>query len=184
MIAQKIYLSASQQPWNMYADGIFNEEEVCHSYINLLKPDLEAKGYLVRVSDPKKTMYDNIAEANAWIKKLPNGLYDGAYISHHTNAFRGKNDGTLGLCYPSEASRMLTRFLYGEIAPITKASDEGIRETKGLAELSKTNMPSSLMEIVYHDNIADMKDFMLNMHKVAPAEVRAIEQYNMWYYRR
>jgi N-acetylmuramoyl-L-alanine amidase len=168
----KIYLSASQQPWNIYADGIFNEEEVTHAYINLLKPDLEAKGHIVRVSDPKKTMNDNIAEANAWGADI--------YISHHTNAFRGKNDGTLGLCYPSEASRMLTRFLYGEIAPITKASDEGIREVKNLAELSKTKMPSSLMEIVYHDNIADMKDFILNMGKVVAAEVRAIEQYNMW----
>jgi N-acetylmuramoyl-L-alanine amidase len=184
MDAFKIYLSASQQPWNMYADGIFNEEEVCHAYINLLKPDLEAKGYLVKVSDPKKTMNDNIAEANAWIKKLPNGLYDGVYISHHTNAFRGKNDGTLGLCYPSEASRMLTRFLYGEIAPMTKASDEGIREDKTLAELKRTNMPASLIEIVYHDNVADMKDFMLNMGKVKAAEVRAIEQYKMWYCKR
>jgi N-acetylmuramoyl-L-alanine amidase len=180
MDAFKIYLSSSQQPWNMYADGVFNEEEVCHAYINLLKPKLETAGYLVKVSDPAKTMMDNIAEANAWIKKLPNGMYDGAYISHHTNAFRGKNDGTLGLCYPSEFSRMLTRFLYGEIAPMTKASDEGIRETKGLAELNKTKMPSSLIEIVYHDNVADMKDFMLNADKIADGEIRGIKQYSLW----
>ncbi|HUV85288.1 MAG TPA: N-acetylmuramoyl-L-alanine amidase [Methanosarcinales archaeon] len=176
----KIYLSASQQPNNIYADKVFTEEEVCHSYVNLLKPKLEAKGYEVKVSDPKKTMNDNIAEANAWMKKLPNGKYDGIYISHHTNAFDGKHDGTLGLYYPSAESRMLTMFLYGEIAPITKATDEGMREGKDLVELKKTRMIATLIEIVYHDNVADMKDFMLNMDKIADAEVRGIEQYRLW----
>jgi N-acetylmuramoyl-L-alanine amidase len=168
----KIYLSASQQPWNIYAAPQFNEEEVCHSYINLLKPKLEAKGYIVRVSDPKKTMMDNINEANVWKAD--------AYISHHTNAFNSKNDGTLGLFYPSEKSRMLTMFLYGEIARVTKSTDEGMREGKNLAELKKTHMPASLIEIVYHDNVADMKDFMLNMDKIADAEVKGIELYSTW----
>jgi N-acetylmuramoyl-L-alanine amidase len=172
MKALKVYLSASQQPNNIYADKIFTEEEVCHSYINLLKPKLEAKGYIVKVSDPTKGMYDNIAEANAWGADI--------YISHHTNAFDTKHDGTLGLYYPSEKSRMLTMFLYGEIARVTKSTDEGMREGKNLAELRKTKMPASLIEIVYHDNVKDMKDFMLNMDKVADAEVRGIEQYKMW----
>jgi N-acetylmuramoyl-L-alanine amidase len=168
----KIYLSASQQPNNIYVGKIFNEEEVCHSYINLLKPKLEAKGHIVKVSDPAKGMYDNIAEANAWGADI--------YISHHTNAFDTKHDGTLGLYYPSEKSRMLTMFLYGEIAPITKSTDEGMRNGKNLAELKKTRMPATLIEIVYHDNTADMKDFMLNMDKIADAEVRGIELYKIW----
>jgi N-acetylmuramoyl-L-alanine amidase len=153
----KIYLSASQQDKNIYADKIFTEEEVCHSYINQLKPKLEAKGHIVKVSDPAKTMNDNIAEANAWGADI--------YISHHTNAFDTKHDGTLGLYYPSEKSRMLTMFVYGEVAKATKSTDEGMREGKGLAELKKTKMPATLIEIVYHDNIPDMKDFMLNMEK-------------------
>jgi N-acetylmuramoyl-L-alanine amidase len=176
----KIYLSASQQPGNLYVAPQFTEEEVTHSYINLLKPKLEAKGYIVKVSDPAKGMYDNIAEANAWIKKLPNGKYDGIYLAKHTNAFDTKHDGTLGLFYPSEASRMLTMFIYGEVARVTKSTDEGMREGKGLAELNKTHMPASLIEIVYHDNVQDMKDFMLNMDKIADAEVKGIEQYKMW----
>jgi N-acetylmuramoyl-L-alanine amidase len=168
----KIYLSASQQPLNQYADKVFTEEEVTHSYINLLKPKLEAKGHIIKVSDPAKTMMDNIAEANAWGADI--------YISHHTNAFDGKHDGTLGLYYPTEKSRMLTMFLYGEIARVTKSTDEGMREGKGLAELKKTKMTATLIEIVYHDNVQDMKDFMLNMDKIADAEVRGIEQYKMW----
>jgi N-acetylmuramoyl-L-alanine amidase len=168
----KIYLSASQQPGNLYVAPQFTEEEVTHSYINLLKPKLEAKGHIVKVSDPAKSMYDNIAEANAWKAD--------AYISHHTNAFNSKNDGTLGLFYPSEKSRMLTMFLYGEIARVTKSTDEGMREGKNLAELKKTHMPASLIEIVYHDNVADMKDFMLNMDKIADAEVKGIELYSTW----
>jgi N-acetylmuramoyl-L-alanine amidase len=168
----KIYLSASQQPDNVYADKVFTEEEVTHAYINVLKPKLEAKGHIVKVSEPAKSMYDNIAEANAWGADI--------YISHHTNAFDTKHDGTLGLYYPTEKSRMLTMFLYGEIARVTKSTDEGMREGKGLAELKKTKMTATLIEIVYHDNVADMKDFMLNMDKIADAEVRGIEQYKMW----
>jgi N-acetylmuramoyl-L-alanine amidase len=168
----KIYLSASQQPNNKYVGGIFTEEESCHAYVNLLKPKLEAKGHTVKVSDPAKTMLDNIAEANAWKADI--------YISHHTNAFDTKHDGTLGLFYPSEKSRMLTMFLYGEIAKVTKSTDEGMREGKGLAELRKTKMPATLIEIIYHDNLADMKDFMLNMDKVANAETWGIELYKSW----
>jgi N-acetylmuramoyl-L-alanine amidase len=55
-----------------------------------------------------------------------------------------------------------------------------MREGKGLAELKKTKMTATLIEIVYHDNVQDMKDFMLNMDKIADAEVRGIEQYKMW----
>jgi N-acetylmuramoyl-L-alanine amidase len=168
----KIYLSASQQDKNIYIDKVFTEEEVTHSYINLLKPKLEAKEYTVMLSDPKKEMMDNINDANKWGADI--------YISHHTNAFDTKHDGTLGLFYPTEKSRMLTMFLYGEIARVTKATDEGMREGKGLAELKKTNMPATLIEIVYHDNVQDMKDFMLNMDKIADAEVKGIEQYKMW----
>jgi N-acetylmuramoyl-L-alanine amidase len=168
----KIYLSASQQPGNLYVAPQFTEEEVTHTYINVLKPKLEAKGHIVKVSEPAKGMYDNIAEANAWGADI--------YISHHTNAFDTKHDGTLGLYYPTEKSRMLTMFLYGEIARVTKSTDEGMREGKGLAELKKTKMPATLIEIVYHDNVQDMKDFMLNMDKIADAEVRGIEQYKMW----
>jgi N-acetylmuramoyl-L-alanine amidase len=71
-------------------------------------------------------------------------------------------------------------FVYGEVAKATKSTDEGMREGKGLAELKKTKMPATLIEIVYHDNIQDMKDFMLNMDKITDAEVRGIEQYKLW----
>jgi len=168
----KIYLSASQQPLNKYAANMFSEEEVMHALIHLEEPLFKKLGYQVKLSDPKKTMNDNINEANTWIKKMPNGRYEGIYIAHHSNAFKGKNDGTLGLHYPSTNSKLLTQYLYNEIAKVTPSSDEGLRAAPELAELRKTNMPASLIEYFYHDNVSDMKAGLLNLQQLAEATVR------------
>jgi N-acetylmuramoyl-L-alanine amidase len=165
----KIYLSASQQPLNQYADKVFTEEEVMHAYVKIVKKLLEFEGYEVKISDPAKTMNDNIAEANAWKADI--------YISHHTNAFDGKHDGTLGLYYPSENSKQLTKFIYDEVAKVTPSTDEGMREGKGLAELRKTKMPATLIELFYHDNINDMKNGILKLNEIAEAEVQGILKY-------
>jgi N-acetylmuramoyl-L-alanine amidase len=168
----KIYLSASQQPLNQYADKVFTEEEVMHAYVKIVKKLLEFEGYEVKISDPAKTMNDNIAEANAWKADI--------YISHHTNAFDGKHDGTLGLYYPSENSKQLTKFIYDEVAKVTPSTDEGMREGKGLAELRKTKMPATLIELFYHDNINDMKNGILKLNEIAEAEVQGILKYITW----
>jgi N-acetylmuramoyl-L-alanine amidase len=165
----KIYLSASQQPNNKYTTTPFSEEDVMHLYVKILKKLLEFEGFEIKVSDPTKTMMDNIAEANAWEADM--------YISHHTNAFNGKNDGTLGLYYPSEKSKQLTKCIYDEVAKVTPSTDEGMREGKGLAELRKTNMPATLIELFYHDNINDMKNGILKLNELAEAETQGILKY-------
>jgi N-acetylmuramoyl-L-alanine amidase len=168
----KIYLSASQQPLNQYADKVFTEEEVMHAYVKIVKGLLELEGYEVKMSDPVKTMMDNIAEANAWKADI--------YISHHTNAYDGKHDGTLGLYYPTEKSKQLTKFIYDEVSKVTPSTDEGMREGKGLAELKKTNMPATLIELFYHDNINDMKNGILKLNELAEAETHGILKYIQW----
>jgi N-acetylmuramoyl-L-alanine amidase len=168
----KIYLSASQQPNNKYTGTPFSEEDIMHLYVKIVKKLLEFEGFEIKVSDPAKTMLDNIAEANAWKADV--------YIAHHTNAYQGKNDGTLGLYYPSTKSKQLTKFIYDEVAKVTPSSDEGMREGKDLAELRKTNMPATLIELFYHDNANDMKNGVLLLNEIAAAEVKGILNYIKW----
>ncbi|HCJ56197.1 MAG TPA: hypothetical protein DHV55_01500 [Clostridiaceae bacterium] len=153
----------------MYADRVFNEEEVIHKLIELEKPLLVKLGHEVKCSNISKTMYDNVSEANDWKADI--------YIAQHSNACTGKNDGTLGLYYPSVKSKLLTKCIYEEVAKTTPSSDEGMREGKELYELRKTSMPATLIEMFYHDNIADMKFGLLNLDKIAEAVVRGIDKY-------
>ena len=167
---KKIYLSASQQPANIYYGRNFNEEEVMHKLIQLEKPMLEKLGYEVKISDAKFTLQDNITEANTWKADI--------YISHHSNASgTGKNDGTLGLFYPSAKSKLLTKCVYDEVAAVTPSTDEGMREGKGLIELTRTKMPATLIEVAYHDNKEDMRFIMLHLDRIAEAVVRGIDKY-------
>lgn len=172
MKVEKIYLSASQQPNNEYADKAFTEEEAMHIYVrDFLAPEVIALGYQVKVSDPKNDMNINIEEGNAFLGSL------GLYISHHTNASgTGKNDGTLVLAFPSPRSQILANELYKAISPITPATDEGIRLDPGLAELRRTHSTACLIEIFYHDNLADMKWGITHFAQIAKAEAQAIDK--------
>ena len=164
----KIYLSASQQPKNLYADGMFTEQEVMHSLIRQATPYLMIFGHEVKIS-PIQTMRDNINEANTWGADI--------YVSLHTNASgTGKNDGTLAL-YTSEAGKALAQSIYDELSPITPSSDEGLRKELGLSELKDTKMPSTIIEVAYHDNKKDAKFILLNLDKIAIAIAKGIIRY-------
>lgn len=172
----KIYLSASQQPWNVYIGGQFTEEELMHIYLNdYLAPRLRARSYDIMVSDKNKEMPDNVAEANAWMGSK------GLYLAHHSNATGiegSNNDGTLILIHGSVKSKFLGKCLYDEIAPITPATDEGIRVEPKLYELRKTASVAALMELFYHDNLEDMKWALTHLGHIADAEVRAIDTFH------
>jgi N-acetylmuramoyl-L-alanine amidase len=171
----KIYLSASQQPWNVYVGGQFTEEEAMHIYLkDHLAPKLRIKGYDVKVSDPNKTIQENVEEANEWMGSK------GLYLAHHTNATGledSKNDGTLVLIYGSVKSQFLGKCLYDAIAPVTPTTDEGIRIDPKLYELRKTSSVAALIELFYHDNLEDMKWGITHFDQIADAEIRGIDAY-------
>lgn len=168
----KIYLSASQQDKNIYADKVFTEQEVMNMLINLAKPLLEQQGHIVKTSTFGKTLTDNINEGNKWGADI--------YISFHTNASsNGKADGALGLYYPtSKKGKLLCECIYNEVKNILPDIDDGIKNRKDLAELYRTSMPACLIEFYYHDNIKNMKDGILNLQRYAEAVVKGIEKYS------
>jgi N-acetylmuramoyl-L-alanine amidase len=163
----KIYISPSQQPKNIYADGLFTEQEVMHALARYVYSYLDIFGYEVKTS-LVQTMRDNINEGNAW------GA--GIYVALHSNAFNGIGDGTLVL-YTSEEGKKLAQSIYNELAPITPSSDEGIRKEPGLAELKDTDMPAVIIEVAYHDNKEDMKFILLNLDRIALAIAKGIIKY-------
>lgn len=82
VILMKIYLSASQQDKNIYADKVFTEQEVMHKLIQLEKPLLEKLGHEAKTSTMAvgKTRMNNIVEANIWKADI--------YIVHHTKRIK------------------------------------------------------------------------------------------------
>jgi len=166
----KIYLSASQQPFNMYADGVFTEEEVMHAYVhNYLFPALDRTGlYDIKCSDQKGDLYQNISEGNMHMGR------HGLYLSHHTNAATTKNDGLLVLTSGSHKSNIAARIMYDELKNVNGNSDEGIRAQPTFAELYRTKSPALIIELFYHDNLLDMRQGILQLQQYAEAEVIAI----------
>lgn len=162
----KIYVSASQQPFNVYYDGLFNEQEVMQSIAQKVGTKLRYLGFDVKVS-PLQTLRDNIREANEWGAD--------AYVSLHSNAYNGEARGPVGF-YASDQGKQLAQLVYNEVNAIAPVEGEGIRKNP-LAELLQTNMPSTLIEVSYHDNPDDMKWILLHQDEIAQAITNGILQY-------
>lgn len=169
-----IYLSPSTQENNYYVTG--GTEEY---YMNLLAdamiPYLISSGIQYRRNTPDMTAASSIRQANE-------GYYD-FYLALHSNAAGegkyGTVRGVIAFYYPtsSEGQRAANIFADNLRDIYPNPNLVYARATTTIGEVSKSRFPAVLIEIAYHDNVADAVWITEHLQEIAQNLVLSLTQY-------
>jgi N-acetylmuramoyl-L-alanine amidase len=167
----KVYLSGSTQSNNKGVGNYGTEADRMQELARKVQAYIEAGngGILVYRNNVGLGLQGSINDSNS---KL--GGQD-IHMALHTNAGGGK--GTE--CYywggdNNASSIRIARLLFDRVAPLTKSADRGVKSdhslfSNGLAELRETNAAACLIEIIFHDNLDDVNDYLSKIDKIALA---------------
>ena len=170
----RIYLSPSLQESNPYVIG-GNEEYYMNLVADAMEPYLKSNGIAFTRNRPDQTLSQVIAESNA-------SYYD-LHLALHSNAAGAGNEGTVrgtDVYYytpSSEGKRAADDFV--ETLKTIYPFPDRVRAlpTEGLAEVRRTDAPSVLAELAYHDNAEDALWIRDNIDGIARALVEALTLY-------
>ncbi len=170
----RIYLSPSLQEFNEYLNG-GSEEYYMNLIADAMKPYLEAAGIDFVRNSPENTLSEVINESNE-------GDFD-FHLALHSNAAPENLKGQLmgPDVYYYETSVDGKRFAeilaekLKEIYPNPELVDTV--PTTTLRELRRTNSPSTLVEIAYHDNEDDERWIKENIDLIAETLVEALKEF-------
>jgi N-acetylmuramoyl-L-alanine amidase len=110
-----------------------------------------------------------------------NAKHADVHIALHTNAGGGK--GTEAYYYnDSNEGKRLATLLYNNVAPITALPDRGVMSDSvlyksGLYELRETIAIAALIEVIFHDNVTDIQDYLSKVEQIAKAIAKSIYSY-------
>lgn len=140
----KIYLSASNQFDNLYNDGKHTEGDVCYM-IAQKAMDYIGTNHIVKLGGRNASMMSKIAESNAFGADY--------HVCIHTNA--GGGEGTEVFCWPGNQSDKYVKRVYEKVSEASPGNDRGIKTSKTLAEISRTNATCIYVECEFHDTRGD-----------------------------
>ncbi len=170
----RIYLSPSLQEWNPYVIG-GTEEGYMNLVADAMEPYLVSTGIAFTRNRPEQTLSQVIAESNS--------QYYDLHLALHSNAAGAGNEGTVRgteVYYytPSTEGQRAANFIVDTMKEIYPLPDR-VRAvpTTSLAEVRRTNAPSVLVEIAYHDNVQDAEWIRDNIQGIARALVQALALY-------
>lgn len=183
----KFYLSGSTQENNIGA-GEYGNEEMRMQFL----ADCVA-GYIIEGRGDIEVLRNNgNMSLQATINDSNNKKAD-YHLALHTNAYNKQARGTEAYYFYKDPQfggqgKKLAEYVYNNVAPLTSASDRGVHPdnilySNGLAELRETSAPAALIEIVFHDNIDDAKDYLGKIHIIAKEIAKSIYSFlNIAYY--
>jgi N-acetylmuramoyl-L-alanine amidase len=108
------------------------------------------------------------------------------HVALHSNAGGGAGTECYYSNYPVESAngKRLAQLIYDAVAPITISNDRGCQPdtnlySTGLAETRDTTAKACLLEVMFHDNIVDVEDYLSNNkdNAIALAIAKAIYAY-------
>ena len=169
-----IYLSPSLQEYNPFING-GSEEEIMNLIADAMQPYLEASGIAFGRNRPEMTLGQAIAESNSQERDF--------HLAIHSNAspasIAGQRQGPVVYYYSSSPYGKLMAELIAEalrqIYP--DPSKVQVLPTVTLRELRRTESPSALVEVAYHDNLADAEWIKANIQNIARALSEAVAAY-------
>lgn len=170
----RIYLSPSLQESNPYVIG-GTEEGYMNLVADAMEPYLVSTGITFTRNRPEQTLSQVIAQSNS-------SYYD-LHLALHSNAAGAGNEGQVrgtDVYYytPSTEGRRAAEAIVETMKEIYPLPDR-VRAvpTERLAEVRRTNAPSVLVEIAYHDNVQDAEWIRDNINGIARALVQALAIY-------
>lgn len=161
----KIYLSPSSQDKNIYAAKNTNEEVQCNRIAEFARIALLRCGLEAKKAPQGQSMYDNVAESNAWGADL--------HIPVHTNA--GGGDGTLVMVLSKTAERMkYAQPIYNALAAVSPGKDDGIRAVSNLYEINRSRCICVYVECEFHDDPALAEWIVANAKALGEALAKGV----------
>lgn len=170
-----VYLSPSTQQYNMFVTGAGSEEYFMNLITDAMIPYLEQYGINYYRNTPEMTAGSSLRDSNA------RGV--DFHVAIHSNASgpgqEGRNRGTIIFYYPgsAEGQRMANLMVqnFQEIYPLP--NQVRATATTSLGEVSQTNAPAVLIEVAFHDNVADATWIQNNIDQIARALADSINEY-------
>ena len=170
----RIYLSPSLQEYNPFYGG-GSEEEVMNLIADAMEPYLAADGIEYLRNAPEMTLGQAIADSN-------NSNVD-FHLAIHSNAappsVAGTRQGPVVYYYAtSPYGRQMAELIADELREIyPDPSKVQVLPTTTLRELRRTNAPSALVEVAYHDNPEDAAWIRGNIDEIGKALSNAVAAY-------
>ena len=171
-----VFLSPSTQEYNPYITGSGSEEYWMNQIADAMEPYLRASGIRYGRNDPDSTAAGAIRQGNQ-------GDYD-FYLALHSNASgdgasEGRARGIIAFYYPTSPNgRRGAELIVQNLRSIYPLPDlVNTRSTTALGEVRQPRMPAVLVEIGYHDNVADALWIESNVVAIARQLVRALTEY-------
>lgn len=170
-----IYLSPSTQEYNEYITGNGSEEYFMNRLADAMEPYLLANGVQYNRNTPEMTAASSIAQANR-------GEYD-FYLALHSNASapgnEGANRGIIAFYYPTSRNGRRAADIFAQnLRQIYPLPDRvTTRSTTSLGEVRQPKAPAVLIEIGYHDNLADAQWVEENLNLIAQNLVMSLMEY-------
>lgn len=163
---EKIYISPSSQPANMYAVGNVSEQEMCRKIADLLQEELERCGFTA-YAGMSGTMYTRAAESN----KLRVHLH----LPIHTNAYDGKVAGLrIMVSKMGGEAEQIAKEIMATLAPITPGESDGISAQPQLYEIRATDAICVYLEVGFHDNREEAQWVIDHPQEIAEAIARGL----------
>lgn len=170
----RVYLSPSLQEYNPFING-GSEEEIMNLIADAMEPYLTASGIEFLRNEPEMTLGEAIADSNA------NNV--DFHLAIHSNAapesIADTRQGPVVYYYStSPYGREMAELIAEQMRQIYP--DPGkvqVLPTVTLRELRRTNAPSALVEVAYHDNYQDANWIKENIQPIARALSKALAEY-------
>lgn len=165
----KVYISPSTQEKNITALGN-TEEDLMHGIADELVPILQKHNITVLRGRREQSLEQMVAESNS--NKVD------IHVALHSNAYNKVTRGAEVFHYPTSLNgKRLADLLYKRILEISPVVGRGVKTTKELYEIVRTNAPAALIEIDFHDNLEGAKWISDNSRQIAVAIAKAICDY-------
>ena len=170
----RVYLSPSLQEFNPFING-GSEEEIMNLIADAMEPYLNASGIEFVRNSPEMTLGEAIAQSN-------NSNID-FHLAIHSNAapesIAGTRQGPVVYYFSSsQPGREMADLIAENFADIyPNPSLIRTMPTVTLRELRRTNAPSALVEVAYHDNLEDANWIKNNIQPIARELSRSLAEY-------
>lgn len=164
----KVYISPSSQHDNVGVGNYGTEEVRMNQIADVVESELKRVGITTLRNNPSMDITQMVAASNNFGADV--------HLAIHSNA--GGATGAEAYYYTgSTASKKLAQAVYDNIAPMTPTADRGVKATTELYEVWATNAVATLVEIAFHDNVADAAFIINNIQAIGVAIAKGVCSY-------
>lgn len=168
-MADRIYLSPSDQFDNKYAYGDTNEAVQCRLIADSCEVALKRCGFEVR-NNKTDGMEARCEESDAWGADL--------HVPIHTNAFNKSVTGTRIFCYSGKGKGYeASKAIFNALAPVSPGESENVSVNSSLYEVRYPSAPTAYIEVDFHDVPAVAKWIIENTEEIGEAIAKGICNY-------